>query len=163
MTVGCPSMSSAALSPNDLQRLNSSPPSATYMRQWMRSVLVQIMACRLCGTKPLSKPMLSYCQLDPNEQTSVTFSIKIQNLLFTKMHLKTPSAKWRPFCSGGDGFLHYWPFVRGINQWFPSQMASSGELWYFLWCQPQQTGKQTVEMLVIWDMRHHNTHVTSLW
>ena len=34
---------------------NSSPPSATYMRQWLGSELVQIMACRLFGAKPLSK------------------------------------------------------------------------------------------------------------
>ena len=33
--------------------LNSSPPSAAYMRQWMGSALVQIMACRLFGAKPL--------------------------------------------------------------------------------------------------------------
>ena len=29
------------------------------------------MACRLFGTKPLSKSMLGYCQLDPKEQNSV--------------------------------------------------------------------------------------------
>ena len=28
--------------------------------------------------------------------------IKIQNFSFTKMHLKISSAKWRPFCPGGD-------------------------------------------------------------
>ena len=56
------------------------------MRQWIRSALVQIMACRLLGAKPLYKPMLGYCQLDfkLNE-----IAIKIQNLSFTKMHLKT--------------------------------------------------------------------------
>ena len=42
---------------------NSSPPSAAYMRQWIRT-LVQIMACRLFGAKPLPEPMLVYCQLD---------------------------------------------------------------------------------------------------
>ena len=31
------------------------------------------MACPLFGAKPLSKPMLVYCQLDPWEQTSVKF------------------------------------------------------------------------------------------
>ena len=48
--------------------INSSPPSAAYimyMRQRIGSALVQIMACRLFGAKPLSKPMLRYCQLDP--------------------------------------------------------------------------------------------------
>ena len=53
--------------------LNSSPLSDAYMRQSIGSVLVQIMACRLFGAKPLSEPMLSYCQLDPKEQTSVKF------------------------------------------------------------------------------------------
>ena len=38
---------------------NGSPPSAVYMRQWMGLALVQIMACRLFGAKPLSIPMLS--------------------------------------------------------------------------------------------------------
>ena len=46
-------------------QLNSSLPSTTYMRQWIVSALVQIMACRLLGTKPLSKTILGHCQLDP--------------------------------------------------------------------------------------------------
>ena len=48
-----------------LYQINSSPPSAAYMRQWIRWVLIKKMACRLYGAKPLSKPMLRYCQLDP--------------------------------------------------------------------------------------------------
>ena len=56
-----------------LIKLNSSPPSAAYMRQWIGSALVQIMACRLFGAKPLSKPMLGYYQLDPWEQISMKF------------------------------------------------------------------------------------------
>ena len=38
---------------------NLFPPSAAYIRQWFRSALVQIMAWRLFGAKPLSKPILS--------------------------------------------------------------------------------------------------------
>ena len=49
------------------------PPCAAYMRQWIRSALVQIMACRLFGTKPLSEPMLVCCQLDSWEQFSIKF------------------------------------------------------------------------------------------
>ena len=45
--------------------LNSFSTSVAYKRQWIGSELVQIMACRLFGAKPLSKPMLGYCQLDP--------------------------------------------------------------------------------------------------
>ena len=53
--------------------VNSSPPSDPYMRQWIGSALVQIMACRLISAKPLSEPMLEYCYL---EQTSVKFESK---------------------------------------------------------------------------------------
>ena len=45
--------------------INSSPPSAASMRQWIDWALLQIMAWRLFGTKQLSKPMLQYYQLDP--------------------------------------------------------------------------------------------------
>ena len=55
-------------------QLNASPPSAAYMRQWIGSALVQIMACRLFGAKPLSKPMLHCCQLGRYELISVTIS-----------------------------------------------------------------------------------------
>ena len=48
-----------------LFEINSSLPGAAYMRQWIGSALVQIMACHLFDTKPLSNPVLGYCQLDP--------------------------------------------------------------------------------------------------
>ena len=34
------------------------------------------MACRLVGAKPLSKPMLTYCQSDPWEYTSGRYESK---------------------------------------------------------------------------------------
>ena len=46
---------------NLLPDINSSPPSATYMHQWIRSALVQIMAWHWIGAKPLSKPVLGFC------------------------------------------------------------------------------------------------------
>ena len=39
--------------------INSSPPSAAYMRRWTGSVLIQAMPCRLFGVKPLPEPMLT--------------------------------------------------------------------------------------------------------
>ena len=45
----------------DAKTVNSSPPYAVYMYQWSGVALVQIMACRLFGAKPLSKPMLDCC------------------------------------------------------------------------------------------------------
>ena len=85
--------------------INSYPPSATCMCQWIGSALVQIMVCRLFGAKLLSKLMLGYCQLDPLEQTIVTFLIKIQNFSFTNMNLKKSSEKWRPFCPSRDDLM----------------------------------------------------------
>ena len=52
---------------------NSLRPSDAYVRWHPKTTLVQIMACRLLGAKPLYEPMLEYCQLDPWEQTSVKF------------------------------------------------------------------------------------------
>ena len=52
---------------------NSSSPNAAYMLQWIRSALVHIMVCCLFRTKPLSKPMLVYFQLDTYKQTPANF------------------------------------------------------------------------------------------
>ena len=41
--------------------LNALRPSDAYIRRGTGSSLVQIMACRLFGAKPLSEPMLEYC------------------------------------------------------------------------------------------------------
>ena len=42
-------------------KINSMRPRDAYMRLYNIP--------KLFGTKPLSEPMLPYCQLDPNEQT----------------------------------------------------------------------------------------------
>ena len=39
---------------------------------------LQIMVCRLFGSKPLSKPMLPYCQLDSEECVSVKSNFKFK-------------------------------------------------------------------------------------
>ena len=70
------------------------------MCQWIGSALVQIMACRLFGAKPLSKPMLVYCQLDAIGINFTENLTQTQNFSLKKMHLKITSAKWRPFCPG---------------------------------------------------------------
>ena len=62
----CVARTSAAmiLTMSILVFLNSSPPSAVYMRQCTGSALVQVMACRMFGAKPSPESMLAYCQLD---------------------------------------------------------------------------------------------------
>ena len=91
----------------------SSPPNASYMCQWISTALVQIMAYCLFGAKPLSEPILGYCQLPWIGPFRTNFSeilIKIQNFSFTKMHLKISSAKRWPFC----------PRMRWVNSLWPT-------------------------------------------
>ena len=54
-----------------LVSFNSLRPSDEYMSQYTRPILDQIMACGLIGTKPLSEPVLAYCQLNPWEQITI--------------------------------------------------------------------------------------------
>ena len=74
------------------------------------SALVQIMACRLFGTKPFPESALTYCEVDPQEQTSVKFESKynksyfwigIMAFSFKKMQLKLSSAKKAAILSRG--------------------------------------------------------------
>ena len=58
------------------KEINSSPPSAAYMHQWIRSALVQKMACHLFSAKPLTEPMLAHYQLNSWEQISVKFEME---------------------------------------------------------------------------------------
>ena len=71
----------APLEETAMEGIDSSPPSTTYIRRWTGSALVQLMACCLSGAKPWPEPMLSYCQLDPWEQTSMKFE-----LIWKKFH-----------------------------------------------------------------------------
>ena len=61
------------------QCVNSLRPSDAYMRQWTNHHWFQIMACRLVGAKPLSEPLLEYCELDHWEQKSVKWTIGNKN------------------------------------------------------------------------------------
>ena len=88
---------------NQCQEKSSSPPStayicAAYMRQWTRSALVQIMACRLFGVKPLPEPTLTYCQLNPWGQTSVKFESKYKNIV-CEMEAILSSGRWVKSCN----------------------------------------------------------------
>ena len=58
------------------QGINSYPHTAVCMRQWTGSALVQVMRRRLLS--PLPAPMLTYCQLGPEEPISVKFQSKFK-------------------------------------------------------------------------------------
>ena len=80
---------------------NTLRPGDVYIEtQWTRSALVQVMVPRLCGTKLLPEPTLTYYQLDPHKQTSAKFLWKYNFFHNIKMHLKMSSELCRPFCCG---------------------------------------------------------------
>ena len=56
--------------------LDSLKPGDAYMRQYNIATLVQIMACRLLGGKPLTEPILPYSQLHHKERISVICNLK---------------------------------------------------------------------------------------
>ena len=79
---------------------NSYSPSAAYMRQWIGSALVQVMACRLFGAKPLHAPMLGYLQLDPWEQILVKLESKFYHFHSRKFIWKCHLPILRPYFPG---------------------------------------------------------------
>ena len=93
--------------------INSSAPGPTYMRQWIGSVLVEIMAQR----QTIIQTNSGILSIGPLGTKFSEILIKIQIFSFMKMHLRISSAKRRPFCPGGDGLyqedeaLHYKLFV----------------------------------------------------
>ena len=74
---------------------------------WIGSTLVQIMACRLFGAKPLSKPILAYCKLESWGHISVKFESELYDFHSLKCNWKYRQPKWRPFCPGGDEFNEF--------------------------------------------------------
>ena len=71
-------------------------PSDSYMRHLPRPSLVQIMACRLIGAKPLSETMLYAIGPLVTKFSQIVF--KTQTFSFKWMHLKMLVEKCPPFC-----------------------------------------------------------------
>ena len=115
--------------------INSYPPSAAYIRQWTGSALVQVMACRLFGAKPLPEPMLAYCQLDSWEQISVKFESEFHHFHSRKCIWNCGLSKWQPFCPGGDELSVKWnlllPFTKQCTIYVMYILHSP--VWLTLW------------------------------
>ena len=110
------------------------------MRYQTRPSLVQIMACRLLGAKPLSGTMLDYCELDFRTYFSEIL-IKIQNFSLNNVHLKMSSAKFRPsylglnvlscFINQRQNWLPlYWLFSMHDTRQFPHRNLLLLSRWY---------------------------------
>ena len=75
-------------------------PSESYICHQPIPSLVQIMASRLFGAKPLSRPTLYHCQWDLSEQNFSQIIFDIQTFSFQNVQLKMSSRKCPPFCPG---------------------------------------------------------------
>ena len=84
------------------QWVNSSSPNAAYMRQWIGSSLVQVMACHLFGAKLLREPVLAYWQLHSWRQISVKFESEFYHFHSRKCIWNCRLPKWRSCCPRGD-------------------------------------------------------------
>ena len=94
------------------------------------------MACRLVGAKPLSEPILEYCSLELRNKLQWNFD-RNSNVFIQENALKTPSAKWHPFCLGLNALTY--PHVSAACCYWPSSSpeqprsprARSGTWWRF--------------------------------
>ena len=107
--------------------MNSSPPSATYMRRWIGSAFIQIMTCRLFGAKPLSSQCWVIVNLTLRNNFSDIFFLNTKPLIYENT-FKISVCEMVPFCRRRVGlmrakhddvinwkhFPRYWSFVRGI-------------------------------------------------
>ena len=112
---------------------NSSPPSGGYMRQWIGSTLVHIMACRRFGAKPLSQPILFFVSWTLRNMLQWNL-YQFTNFPFTKMHLKISSVKRRPFSPGvGVGWGGGWGVKDPRNKmtsWHKNASCTTCPLWW---------------------------------
>ena len=77
---------------------NSFPPSAAYMRQWIDSTFVQIMACHLFGTKPLSDQMLLNVNWTPGNKFQ--WNLNRNSIIFIQ-----ENALENVVCTNGSHFI----------------------------------------------------------
>ena len=83
---------------------NSYPPNAAYMRQWIVSAVLQIgSALSPVWCQAIIWTNAGSLSIGPLGTMFSEILMKIQFFSFIKMHLKISSAKWQPFCQGGDG------------------------------------------------------------
>ena len=78
------------------QGLNSFPPCAAYMCQWIGSALVQIMACRLFSHTPFSRTFLVYCQFQGNfnTDTKIFFPENVSENIVCEMAAILTRGRW---------------------------------------------------------------------
>ena len=75
----------------------ASDPNATWEFLGVISSWFQVMVCRLFRAMPLPQSMMTYCELDPQEHSSVKFVMKLKHFLWCNCIWKWCLPKW-PSC-----------------------------------------------------------------
>ena len=76
------------------------------MHQWTGPSLVQVIACRLFGAKPLPEPNAGLLSIGLLGTSFSEILIGILSFSLKKMHLQMSSAKMAAFCPGGEKLNH---------------------------------------------------------
>ena len=117
-----------------VDEINSSLPSAVYIRCWTGSSLVWVVACHLFCAKPLSKPMMVSHQLHPKEQNSMKKNIRTYPFSLMKLHLKLFCVILTPFCPGKISYnitaLKVIILVHGIDNHIHILNATDHQSWH---------------------------------
>ena len=87
----------------------------TYICQWARSSLVQVMSRHLIWSAPSHHHNQFYCQLDPYEQTSVKFELTYNNFHSCHLTCKMATILSQPQCVNMDAWAH----TNSRFQWQP--------------------------------------------
>ena len=100
--------------------INSSPPRATYMHQWTGLALVQVMACRLFGAKPLPEPVLTYSEFDKlqwnsNQNTKLLTHENASEEIVCEMAAIFARARWGNIFQAVHNTLCVLLKVSGVN------------------------------------------------
>ena len=86
--------------------VNSLGPGDEYIHQSTNKALIQILACRFFGAKPLFAPNLLSWYIEYIRTNTIQIWIKIQKLSFKKMYLKMPFVKYRVYYIGLNVLMH---------------------------------------------------------
>ena len=143
--------------------INSSPPSAAYMRQWTRSSLIQVMAVRLVRRQAITRINAGLLSTGLLGTYFSEIWIGILSFSFKKMQLKMSSAKWRPFCPGGmSWYLFCWLYYPYVCVWSSVRTYSNGISRYIAYNQTRHKA-QYVQSCKCPIQSHWNSGLEGYW
>ena len=86
----------------------------------------------LIGAKPLSEPMLKYCQFEHFWSKCSEIIVEIHKSSFKKMYLKVSPVKWRQFCRGLNMLTSVTTWVLA-RLYFALEGSEIVNPWYWKW------------------------------